>query len=631
MRKRVLSITLSALIIIAFVFLFERSVVNRVSGVQTIGVGVYWGQNCSNAVTSIDWGVLNPGAVKNTIVYVRNEGEQPVSLTMSPTNWIPSIASNYIRLTWDYSGRLLKTNEVLKTTLTLSVSSNASNASSFNFSLVISGAGSSDQYSLTVNYAGSGSVTKSPNQASYASGTVVTLTAVPAAGSSFTSWSGGLTGNTNPTTITMNSNKTVTATFTSPNIFEDGFESANFGNWSGTSATSGETRNVVNLLCYRGKCSGRFTSNGGGGTEYAFCYKNVASLAEVYARAYFYTSESGIANDGDRFYVIALKAAGNGVAYAGWRKSAGVVKWCLLVKDGTSSVVAYSTASTSLNKWYCVELHWKENSTNGLAEMWVDGTLVCSAAGKNTAAFGDVSQAQFGLVALYGCGNTTAYCDCAKIATTYIGPEPTINSFTVSPNPFSPNGDGANDATTIKATFNVVVSWTLQARNASGGLMRRWEGNSSSLSVIWDGKSSLGTKVPDGSYNLTLAGSGQSGISLTSKTIQVVVDTKPPTVMSISISPTSFSPRTGQTTKINYTLSESSYVTIKVYNSTGTLIRTLVNSALQTGGAKSVTWNGKTSSGTAVSTGTYTIKISVADKAGNKATPYPINKTVKVT
>jgi len=70
------------------------------------------------------------------------------------------------------------------------------------------------QYTLTVDTVGSGSVTKSPDQATYASGTVVTLTAVPSAGWSFSAWSGDVSGSVNPTTITMNSNKAVTATFT---------------------------------------------------------------------------------------------------------------------------------------------------------------------------------------------------------------------------------------------------------------------------------------------------------------------------------------------------------------------------------------------------------------------------------
>ncbi len=45
-------------------------------------------------------------------------------------------------------------------------------------------------------------------------GTVVTITATPNNGFIFTGWSGDLSGSTNPTTITMNSNKTVTANFT---------------------------------------------------------------------------------------------------------------------------------------------------------------------------------------------------------------------------------------------------------------------------------------------------------------------------------------------------------------------------------------------------------------------------------
>jgi uncharacterized repeat protein (TIGR02543 family) len=69
------------------------------------------------------------------------------------------------------------------------------------------------QYSLSVSTVGSGSVTKSPNQASYASGSVVQLTAVPASGYTFGGWSGDLTGTTNPASITMNGNKAVTATF----------------------------------------------------------------------------------------------------------------------------------------------------------------------------------------------------------------------------------------------------------------------------------------------------------------------------------------------------------------------------------------------------------------------------------
>jgi uncharacterized repeat protein (TIGR02543 family) len=81
----------------------------------------------------------------------------------------------------------------------------------------------SKQVTLTVNRTGTGNGTVTSNPAgincgadcteTYNGNTVVALTATPAAGSSFAGWSGDCSG-TNPTTsVTMNANKTCTATF----------------------------------------------------------------------------------------------------------------------------------------------------------------------------------------------------------------------------------------------------------------------------------------------------------------------------------------------------------------------------------------------------------------------------------
>jgi uncharacterized repeat protein (TIGR02543 family) len=71
-----------------------------------------------------------------------------------------------------------------------------------------------DYYTLTVNIVGNGTVTKNPQQPTYTYGTVVNLTANPAADWQLSSWSGDLGGSDNPATIEMNGNKTITATFT---------------------------------------------------------------------------------------------------------------------------------------------------------------------------------------------------------------------------------------------------------------------------------------------------------------------------------------------------------------------------------------------------------------------------------
>jgi hypothetical protein len=77
----------------------------------------------------------------------------------------------------------------------------------------IYGSGATTQFTLATSVVGAGSITRNPDQATYTQGSTVTLTAVPAAGYTFSSWSGGATGTANPTTLTMDSNKTVTATF----------------------------------------------------------------------------------------------------------------------------------------------------------------------------------------------------------------------------------------------------------------------------------------------------------------------------------------------------------------------------------------------------------------------------------
>jgi hypothetical protein len=69
------------------------------------------------------------------------------------------------------------------------------------------------QYTLTTNVVGQGSITLNPPGGVYEAGTVVTVTATPDSGWKFDNWSGDLSGSTNPTTITMNSNKSVTANF----------------------------------------------------------------------------------------------------------------------------------------------------------------------------------------------------------------------------------------------------------------------------------------------------------------------------------------------------------------------------------------------------------------------------------
>ncbi|TFH13073.1 hypothetical protein E4H04_12635 [Candidatus Bathyarchaeota archaeon] len=68
-----------------------------------------------------------------------------------------------------------------------------------------------------------------------------------------------------------------------------------------------------------------------------------------------------------------------------------------------------------------MELHWKSGTSYGIAELYVDGVKVCSAANLNTAAVGTASRVYFGLPYLYNCGSTTVYADDCVISHSYIG------------------------------------------------------------------------------------------------------------------------------------------------------------------------------------------------------------------
>jgi endoglucanase len=70
-----------------------------------------------------------------------------------------------------------------------------------------------NSYTLTTSVNGMGTVSRSPNQTTYAGGTPVTLTAAPASGNQFAGWTGDLSGATNPQSITMLANRSVTANF----------------------------------------------------------------------------------------------------------------------------------------------------------------------------------------------------------------------------------------------------------------------------------------------------------------------------------------------------------------------------------------------------------------------------------
>lgn len=205
----------------------------------------------------------------------------------------------------------------------------------------------------------------------------------------------------------------------------------------------------------------------------------------------------------------------------------------------------------------------------------------------------------------------------------------TVSGVASTPVYFSPNSDGRADTTTVSAAFNHSANWTLQIRNSSGTLVRSFSGSGTNMSQVWNGQNTSNNLVANGVYTATVTATDPGG-STASGSAQMTKDSKVPVVSGFGDSPDPFRPSTGQITTISYTLSEPATVSLKVYNSAGTLVRTLVSNVLQTTLGNQVVWNGRNDSNVIVPAGTYTYKLWVEDRALNRTATYPRSGTVRV-
>ena len=89
---------------------------------NTAEIGVYGDDQCINPIASISWGILEPGSSKNTVCYIKNEGNTALFLALKTSNWNPRKAFKDLTINWDYGGQSLNPDEVIQVTLTLSVS-----------------------------------------------------------------------------------------------------------------------------------------------------------------------------------------------------------------------------------------------------------------------------------------------------------------------------------------------------------------------------------------------------------------------------------------------------------------------------------------------------------------------------
>ena len=102
-----------------------------------VEIDVYANQECTQALTTVTWGQIEAGGQATRTVYVRNNGDTSVVLSLNTDNWSPSNAQEHMTLTWNYSGNQVSSGQVVRLDLTLSVSGSCPALPSFDFDIVI--------------------------------------------------------------------------------------------------------------------------------------------------------------------------------------------------------------------------------------------------------------------------------------------------------------------------------------------------------------------------------------------------------------------------------------------------------------------------------------------------------------
>jgi hypothetical protein len=135
----VCTVALTILTVTTTGLLSVNQTISSTGAVTAINVGVYSDSDCTNELTSIDWGTISPGNSENKTIYLKNTGNAQITLSMTTTNWTPASADEPVSLLWDKENVKLNPNQVATATLTLNISESIDGITNFSFDIVITG------------------------------------------------------------------------------------------------------------------------------------------------------------------------------------------------------------------------------------------------------------------------------------------------------------------------------------------------------------------------------------------------------------------------------------------------------------------------------------------------------------
>ena len=104
-----------------------------------VEIDVYSDSGYTTLLSEIVWGTIEAGQQADHPVYVKNNGDTGVTLSLSTENWSPSDAPDYMALTWNYDGSVIEPGQGLEIILSLETSADCPSYDNFGFDIVFIG------------------------------------------------------------------------------------------------------------------------------------------------------------------------------------------------------------------------------------------------------------------------------------------------------------------------------------------------------------------------------------------------------------------------------------------------------------------------------------------------------------
>jgi hypothetical protein len=108
--------------------------------ITSVNVSVYNDQSCTQKCSALNWSTIIAGNSVTKVVYIKNTGGQPLTLSMNATNWTPASAEGPLTIGWNQENTLLEANQSVSATISLNVSPIVDpGITNFSFNIIITG------------------------------------------------------------------------------------------------------------------------------------------------------------------------------------------------------------------------------------------------------------------------------------------------------------------------------------------------------------------------------------------------------------------------------------------------------------------------------------------------------------